>query len=64
MSNATNQIIGYVVYDLSTGLIVEESERSARGLGRITARDAVAAHARRLNREGATTRYTFKAIHE
>lgn len=69
MSNATTQttgtIIGYVVVDLNKGgAHVENSIKSALHLGRITARDAVAAHARRLNREQATTRYTFRALHE
>jgi hypothetical protein len=61
--NTTQAIIGYVVVDLSTCSHVDGSVRSALELGRITARDAVIAYARRLNREGRTTRYTFRALH-
>lgn len=60
-----NSITGYVVVDLGNGGASYVGDIiDATHLGRTVARDAAMMRAKRLNREGGTTRYTYKAVHE
>jgi hypothetical protein len=61
MTTTQANIIGYLVYDLSTCTSV--GEPFPVGSDRLAARDAAILEARRRNRAQQTTRYTFKPLH-